>query len=87
MGVSCDSQHSHKAYSSALGNIPYPLLSDFWPHGEMSQAYELWDEERGISKRAVVIIDTDGVIAFRKVYERPDLPAAQDILAEVDKIR
>jgi peroxiredoxin len=53
----------------------------------MSQGYELWDEERGISKRAVVIIDEDGVIAFRKVYERPDLPEAQDILAEVDKIR
>lgn len=87
LGISCDSQHSHRVYSNSLGNIPYPLLSDFHPHGEMSKAYDLWNEERGTSRRAVIIIDRDGVITFRKEYEAPTLPNPIDILAEIDKMR
>ena len=87
LGISCDSQHSHRVYSNSLGNIPYPLLSDFWPHGEMSKAYDLWAEERGTSRRAVIIIDPDGVIGFRKEYEPGTLPDPVDILTEIDKMR
>ena len=47
LGISCDSLPAHRAFSSSLGNITYPLLSDFHPHGEMCKAYGLWNGERG----------------------------------------
>ncbi|GIT43421.1 MAG: hypothetical protein Ct9H300mP11_13570 [Chloroflexota bacterium] len=60
LGISCDTVPSHRAWSTALGGLPYPELSDFHPKGEVSKAYDLWNDERGASKRAVIIIDKEG---------------------------
>ena len=57
-----------------MGGLPYPELSDFHPKGEVSMAYDLWNEERGASKRAVIIIDKGGMIRFRELYEPGTLP-------------
>ena len=79
LGISCDTVPSHKAWSTALGGLPYPELSDFHPKGEVSKAYDLYNEERGASKRAVVIIDKGGVVRFRELYEPGTLPDPRDI--------
>ena len=50
------------------------LVSDFHPKGEMCKAYGLWNEERGVPKRAVIIVDKDGVIKYRKEYPAPTIP-------------
>jgi alkyl hydroperoxide reductase subunit AhpC len=86
LGISCDSHHSHRMWSNSLGNLPYPLLSDFHPHGEMCKSYALFNEERGVPIRAVVIVDKDGVVRFRKEYAPPTLPDPADILAELEKL-
>ena len=87
LGISCDSQFSHKAYSSSLGNITYPLVSDFHPKGEMTKAYGLWNEERGAPNRAVIIVGKDGIVKYRMDYPAPTLPDPVEILAEVEKLR
>ena len=86
LGISCDSHHSHRVYSHAMGIIPYPLISDFHPHGQMSKSYGLWNEERGSSNRAVVIVDKDGIVRFRREYAPPTIPDPKDILSEVEKL-
>ncbi len=86
LGISCDSQHAHRTYATGLGNIPYPLLADFHPHGQMSKAYGLWNEERGTSNRAVIIVDKSGIIRYRKEYAAGTIPNPPDILAEVAKL-
>ena len=86
LGISCDARPSQTAYSSSLGNIPYPLLSDFYPHGAMTQSYGIFNEERGAPNRAIFIVDTDGVIRFKRVYESARDLNPQDILAEIDKL-
>jgi alkyl hydroperoxide reductase subunit AhpC len=67
-----------------LGGLPYPELSDFHPKGEASKAYDLFNEERGASKRAVIIIDKAGVIRFREEYEPGTLPNPVDIFGVVE---
>ena len=62
-----------------MGGLPYPELSDFHPKGEVSKAYDLWNDERGASKRAVIIIDKQGVVRFRELYEPGTLPDPGDI--------
>ena len=86
LGISCDSQPAHRTFSTSLGNIPYPLLSDFHPKGEMVRSYGLWSEQRGTSNRAVVVVDKDGIVRFKKDYGPPELPDIEEILAEVDKL-
>ena len=83
LGISCDTQPSHRVFSNSLGNLPYPLVSDFHPKGEMSKAYGLWNADRGLSNRAVVIVDKEGIVRFRHEYTAPALPDPADILADV----
>lgn len=52
----------------------------------MSQAYDLWNEERGVSRRAVLIVDKTGVVRFRQTYAPGTLPDAQAILQVLESL-
>ena len=62
-GVSVDSHHCHNAYAKSK-NLEFGLLSDFHPKGAVSQAYDSYDPERGVSARNLFVIDADGVIRW-----------------------
>lgn len=62
LGVSVDSVHSHANWAASLGGISFPLLADFHPKGEVARAHGVYLEEKGITDRATVIIDADGVV-------------------------
>ena len=69
-----------------MGGLPYPELSDWHPKGKVTTAYDLWNEERGASNRAVIVVDKEGIIRFRRVYTSAADIHTDDILAEVDKL-
>ena len=48
-------------------------------------AYGIYNEERGIASRAVFIIDKNGIVRFKQLYDR-GLPSPADILTELDKL-
>jgi alkyl hydroperoxide reductase subunit AhpC len=52
----------------------------------VSRAYDLWNPERGASIRAVLIIDKDGIIRYRRTYSAPNLPDLEEIMREVQKL-
>ena len=85
LGISTDPKPTQTAYATSLGNLPYPLLSDFHPKAEVSNAYGLYNEERGTANRAVLIIDKTGTIRYRRVYESASDIDTADFLAEIDK--
>ena len=74
------------AYSAVMGNLPYPLLSDFWPHGEMAKAYGILNDETGLCRRTVMVVDKQGVIRFKRIYQSAGDIEIDEILAEVDKL-
>ena len=86
LGISCDTVPAHRAWTTAMGGLPYPELSDFHPKGKANQAYGLYNEERGAGNRAVIIVDKEGIVRFRKTYEPGTLPDPADILVELDKL-
>jgi len=57
-GISVDSAFAHKAFRERLG-ITFPLLADFNPKGEVARRYGVYTEERGHSRRALVMIGPD----------------------------
>jgi len=63
-----------KGWADFLGGVPFPLLSDFWPHGAVGKAYGIFNEERGIDKRAAYVIDAKGIIRYAKVYPQGTIP-------------
>ena len=79
-----DSVFSHKAFAEKMGGINFPMLSDFFPHGEVSSKYDCLKPE-GYPKRAVFIIDKTGVVRFSQLYDK-GIPDNKDLLAELDKI-
>ena len=85
MGISVDSRAVQSAFASSLGNIPYPILADFHPKGKVAQLYGIYNDDRGTSRRAIFIIDKEGIIRFNGVYER-GLPDPAEVLAEVEKL-
>ena len=66
LGVSCDPVHSLRAWA-AQERYDFPLLSDFWPHGEVAKAYGVFNESRGMAVRGTFLIDEGGVVRFAEV--------------------
>ena len=64
MGISTDARATQTAFAASLGNIPYPVLSDFHPKGHVSTAFGVYNQDRGTSDRAIVIIDKEGYIQY-----------------------
>lgn len=63
LSVSCDTPHTLKVYATQEG-ITHSLLSDFWPHGEVAQAYGVFLPEKGFATRGTFVIDKSGVVRW-----------------------
>src|ERR1044072_5432446 len=63
VGISVDGKWCHAAFSNDR-KLDFPLLADFEPKGAVSRTYEVYDEEAGESKRALYVIDENGIIRW-----------------------
>ena len=63
VGISCDPFFTQRAWAEAEG-YEFPLLSDFWPHGEASRAYGVFEESHGCPVRGTFLVDTSGVLRW-----------------------
>ncbi|WP_207841259.1 peroxiredoxin [Williamsia soli] len=66
VAVSVGSSPTHKVWSSAQGYL-FPILSDFWPHGEVAQDYGVFNEDKGYANRGTFVIDRNGIITFSEM--------------------
>jgi peroxiredoxin len=62
IGISVDSHYTLRAWGDQE-KYTFSLLSDFWPHGGVAQAYDVFVAEAGIANRATFVINRDGTIA------------------------
>ena len=85
LGISVDSVWSHKAYAEKMG-ISYPLLADFEPKGAAASKFGLYLADKGITNRATVIVDKQGVVRHVAVYEILSPRNNQDLVAELKKL-
>ena len=66
LAISCDTAQSLKVWAEQQG-YQFPLLSDFWPHGAVAQAYDVFFDKAGMALRGTFLVDVDGVIRFAEV--------------------
>ena len=63
LAISCDSVPSLQVFGTQE-HLEYPLLSDFWPHGEVSREYGVFLEDKGFPNRGTFVIDREGVLRW-----------------------
>ena len=70
-----------KAWAESLGGISYPLLSDFWPHGEVARRYGAFREAEGRSERALFVVDKEGIVRYVDIHDIDEQPDNEEIFA------
>ena len=64
MAVSCDHFYANRAFADAQG-LAFSVLSDFWPHGDVSRAYGVFNADVGVAERGTFIIDGEGIVRWK----------------------
>lgn len=62
LAVSCNARHAQAAWAQQEG-FDFPVLTDFWPHGEVAKAYGVFNDTLGCANRATFVIDKQGKVA------------------------
>jgi peroxiredoxin len=86
LGVSVDSVWSHKAFAEKMG-IKYSLLADFHPRGAMSEKYGVYLADKGITGRAIAIVNKAGKVAWFKNYDIPVVPDLREVAAALRQVK
>jgi mycoredoxin-dependent peroxiredoxin len=86
LGVSVDSVWSHKAFAEKMG-IEYSLLADFHPRGAMSEKYGVYLADKGITGRAIAIVNKAGKVAWFKNYDIPVVPDLREVAAALGQVK
>jgi len=85
VGISADSQWSHKAFAKRE-EIDFPLLADWF--GNAGRLFGVWSEEKQREMRTVYVIDAAGVISYKQSYpdkQLPDIEPAMEVLRELSE--
>ena len=89
VGISVDSIYSDGAWEKEIGPLDYPLVSDYYPHGEVAMKYGVFRDREpfsGVSERAIFVIDKKGKVAFSKVYSMDHLPETKEVLMALQQL-
>jgi len=90
VGVNTDTVFSHIAYQESLGGLKFPLATDRWPYAETAAKYGIFPATQHtlpfVNDRAVFIVDSNGKIAWSKVYELRTVPDLNEILVALKRL-
>lgn len=71
LAVSCDPMFTLRTFADRDG-FDFGLLSDFWPHGEVASAYDVFDAGRGCATRGTFVVDDRGTVRWTVSHELAD---------------
>jgi peroxiredoxin (alkyl hydroperoxide reductase subunit C) len=82
LGITVDNIPTLFSWTRQMGPLWFPVLSDFWPHGRVSDRYGVLRSD-GVSERAVFIIDKTGIIRYIQVHDINKRPLLLPILLQL----
>lgn len=85
IAISVDSPFAHRVWADQQG-FTFPILADFWPHGEVARTYGVFNEAVGAAERGTFVIDRDGVIVYSVHNGLPDARDQEAYLAALEDI-
>ena len=87
LGITVDNIPTLYAWTRQMGKLWFPVLSDFWPHGQVASRYGVLRSD-GVSERALIYIDKKGIvrdIQVNDINKRPDLESCATTLEKMNK--
>jgi mycoredoxin-dependent peroxiredoxin len=86
LGLSVDSVWSHKAFAEKMG-IHYPLLADFQPRGAVGDKFGVYLADKGITGRAIAVVNRSGKLAWFKNYDIPSVPDVKEVADAIAQLK
>jgi peroxiredoxin (alkyl hydroperoxide reductase subunit C) len=86
LGITVDNIPTLFAWTNQMGQLWFPVLSDFWPHGAVAKKYGVL-RSGGVSERALFVIDKKGMIRYIDVHDINKRPPLEDLAAALEKLK
>jgi len=83
LGITVDNIPTLYAWTNQMGELWFPVLSDFWPHGAVADTYGVLRSD-GTAERALFVIDKKGIIRFIKVNDINQRPKLEDLVKALE---
>jgi len=86
LGISVDNIPTLFSWTNQMGNLWFPVLSDFYPHGKVASSFGILRSD-GMSERALFIIDKKGIIRYIDVHDINKRPPLDVLVQELEKLK
>jgi peroxiredoxin len=86
LGITVDNVPTLFAWTKQMGQLWFPVLSDFWPHGAVAKKYGVL-RSNGVSERALFVIDKKGVIRYIDIHDINKRPPLEDLVGALEKLK
>jgi peroxiredoxin len=86
LGITVDNIPTLFAWTNQMGQLWFPVLSDFWPHGAVAKRYGVL-RSNGVSERALFVIDKKGIIRYIDVHDINKRPPLEDLMGALEKLK
>jgi peroxiredoxin (alkyl hydroperoxide reductase subunit C) len=90
LGITVDNIPTLFAWTNQMvtggGDLWFPVLSDFWPHGAVANVYGVLRSD-GVSERALFVIDKKGIIRYIDVHDINERPPLEVLVKELEKLK
>ena len=83
LGITVDNIPTLYAWTNQMGELWFPVLSDFWPHGAVADQYGVLRSD-GTAERALFVIDKKGIIRFIKVNDINQRPKLEELVKALE---
>jgi peroxiredoxin (alkyl hydroperoxide reductase subunit C) len=85
LGITVDNIPTLFAWTNQMGELWFPVLSDFWPHGAVAKKYGVLRSD-GVSERALFVIDRKGTLRYIDVHDINKRPPLEDLVNALEKL-
>ena len=85
LGISADNTPSQYAWIQEMGGVWFPVLSDFWPHGQAASRFGVLRSD-GTTERALFLIDTQGIIRYIDVHDINSRPRLEPLIEALENL-
>jgi peroxiredoxin len=86
IGITVDNLPTLYAWTQQMGGVWFPVLSDFWPHGEVAGKYGVL-RGNGTSERAIFVVDKEGVVRYIDIHDINERPNLEVLVHELEKLK
>jgi peroxiredoxin len=86
LGITVDNIPTLFSWTNQMGKLWFPVLSDFWPHGQTAKKYGVLRTD-GVTERALFVIDKKGIIRYIDVHNINERPSLETLVKELEKLR